>query len=79
MFEFQYSSRVKGKKDYFNGNELERMNELKGFWEGLDSQAWLDYKMEGSQYIKKQHKQMPVEEKNRRTTKQPSKARSQMH
>lgn len=30
MFEFQYSSRVKGKKDYFNGSELERMNELEG-------------------------------------------------
>lgn len=28
MFEFQYSSRVKGKKDYFNRSELEGMNGL---------------------------------------------------
>lgn len=76
MFEFQYSSRVKGKKDYVNGSELERMNEFSGFWEGLDNQAWLDYKMEGSQNIEKQHKQMPVEEK---TQEQPSKASSWIH
>lgn len=76
MFEFQYSSRVKGKKDYFNGSELERMNELEGIWEGLDSQAWLDYEMEGSQYIKNLAQANACGGKK---TEQPSKASSRIH